>query len=122
MRYSNEAHQRMLPPAILRAHPAAFSWAICFDPQQCASPGDHVLLSREMRHPKAVDHIGGFQFEHHRTSDGNVNLIRIFHHNRARWVQILHTEPPHFTGNANTHLVPVDRLCQAGRKCESPHQ
>ena len=46
MRYGNEAHQRMLPPAILCAHPAEFSWAIGFDPQQCASPGDHVLLSR----------------------------------------------------------------------------
>ena len=122
MRDGDEAHQRMLPAAILGANSAEFAWPVCLDAEQGAAAGYHVFLARQVRHPEAVNDIGGFEFEHHGAADRNVNLVCILHRDPALIVEVLDPEPPHLAGHANAHLVAPDRLRQAGRQGQAPDQ
>ena len=69
---------RAAPPQILGALPAIDAGACRPGSRsRLRAPRDHVELARQARHPEAVDHVVGFQLEHHRPAGRNVQLVGV---------------------------------------------
>src|SRR4051794_32549273 len=71
-----ERHVRVLETAVLRALTAVATGFACFDPHVVRLPGNEVGLRCELRHPEAVDHVGGHEKQPDRTSGRYVDLVR----------------------------------------------
>ena len=70
-----ERHQRVRAAAVLRALAAEHARLIRAQAQVRGAARDHVHLAAEVRHPEAMDDVGGLQREEDGTAGGNADLV-----------------------------------------------
>ena len=72
-----ERHVRVLQPAVFAAHARETCPDLSrLEPRLVHLPGNDVHLSRDLREPEAVDHVGAMQPHAHRLADREVDLVR----------------------------------------------
>ena len=70
-----ERHERVRAAAVLRALAAEHAGVVRLQAQMRGAARDHVHLAAEVRHPEAVDDVGGLQREKDGTAGGDADLV-----------------------------------------------
>src|SRR4051812_36495595 len=101
-----QRHIRVLKTTELGALSAKVSSMIRLNPFRRYVRWNQILLSLQVRNPKAVNHIVRGAADHHGTADWNVQLIRGYSDSTRVVIRIPNIPPPLIASDLNDHTVP----------------